>query len=142
MLQARGSVNKVPSLAAYKDGHFYASGSINGRPVNFLVDTRATLVTVSETFAREAGLSSGIPTVFRTANGDLQGRPKHLLGGYKSFMWHAKADGSQPVFNGVQGQRVFVDIPSQTVLVQTAVDDAGDWQSELYALFKSAIQMT
>ncbi len=74
MLQARWSVNKVPSLAAYKDGHFYASGSINGRPVNFLVDTGATLVTVSEKFAREAGLSDGVPTVFRTANGDLQGR--------------------------------------------------------------------
>ncbi len=52
-----------------RDGHFYAAGSINGRPVNFLVDTGATLVTVSEKFAREAGLSSGIPTVFRTANG-------------------------------------------------------------------------
>ena len=57
-----------------RDGHFYAAGSINGQPVNFLVDTGATLVTVSEKFAREAGLSTGVPTVFRTANGNLQGR--------------------------------------------------------------------
>ena len=55
-------------------------------------------------------------------------------------MWHAKADGSQLVFNGAEGQRVFVDLPSQTVLVQTAVEDAGDWQKELYALFLAAVE--
>ena len=57
-----------------RDGHFYAAGLINGRPVNFLVDTGATLVTVSDKFARDAGLAAGNPTVFKTANGDLQGR--------------------------------------------------------------------
>ncbi len=57
-----------------RDGHFYALGSVNGRPVNFLVDTGASLVTVSEQFARGAGLGDGEPTVFRTANGDLHGR--------------------------------------------------------------------
>jgi len=57
-----------------RDGHFYASGSVNGRPVRFLVDTGASLVTVSEAFARQAGLAQGVPTVFRTANGDMPGR--------------------------------------------------------------------
>ncbi len=57
-----------------RDGHFYATGSVNGKPVNFLVDTGATLVGVSEKFANGAGLSSGEPTVFRTANGNLPGR--------------------------------------------------------------------
>lgn len=57
-----------------RDGHFYASGSVNGKPVNFLVDTGASLVTVSEQFARTAGISTGVPTVFKTANGDLPGR--------------------------------------------------------------------
>lgn len=57
-----------------RDGHFYASGLVNGRPVNFLVDTGASLVVVSEEFARSAGVGSGAPTVFNTANGDLPGR--------------------------------------------------------------------
>jgi len=57
-----------------RDGHFYAIGSVNGKPANFLVDTGASLVTVSEKFAREAGISAGEPAVFKTANGDLLGR--------------------------------------------------------------------
>lgn len=57
-----------------RDGHFYAEGLVNGRPVRFLVDTGATLVTVSEAFAQEAGLAPGTQTVFKTANGDLPGR--------------------------------------------------------------------
>ncbi len=57
-----------------RDGHFYADGSVNGKSVRFLVDTGATLVVVSEEFARSAGLSGGTPTVFRTANGELNGR--------------------------------------------------------------------
>lgn len=57
-----------------RDGHFYASGRVNGKPVNFLVDTGASLVTVSEEFAKSAGISTGVPTLFKTANGDLRGR--------------------------------------------------------------------
>src|SRR5450830_1584763 len=57
-----------------RDGHFYASGTVNGKPVNFLVDTGASLVTVSEQFARSAGFSAGVPTTFQTANGALPGR--------------------------------------------------------------------
>ena len=57
-----------------RDGHFYAAGSVNGKPVTFLVDTGASLVTVSEQFARVARISAGVPTVFKTANGDLSGR--------------------------------------------------------------------
>lgn len=54
-------------------------------------------------------------------------------------MWHAKADGSQLVFNGHHGQRVFVDLPTQTVLVQTAAGHEGNWQAELYAMFSAAV---
>lgn len=57
-----------------RDGHFYARGEVNGRPVSFLIDTGASMVTVSEQFARNAGLAGGVPTVFKTANGDLPGR--------------------------------------------------------------------
>ncbi|MES2880141.1 MAG: TIGR02281 family clan AA aspartic protease [Pseudomonadota bacterium] len=59
-----------------RDGHFYATGVVAGKPVNFLVDTGASMVTISEQFARKAGISTslGVPTIFKTANGDIQGR--------------------------------------------------------------------
>lgn len=60
-------------IARARDGHFYARGEVNGRPVRFLVDTGASMVTVSEQFARTAGMSGGVPTVFKTANGDMPG---------------------------------------------------------------------
>ncbi|MDP2033795.1 MAG: TIGR02281 family clan AA aspartic protease [Polaromonas sp.] len=62
------------SINRARDGHFYAEGQIEGKAVTFLVDTGASLVVVSEAFAREAGLASGEPTTFRTANGELKGR--------------------------------------------------------------------
>ena len=57
-----------------RDGHFYAAGTVNGRNVMFMVDTGASTVTVSEKFARSAGIADGLPTTFHTANGDVQGR--------------------------------------------------------------------
>lgn len=57
-----------------RDGHFYVAGQVNGRPVNFLVDTGASLVSVSEDFARQAGLGRGESAVFSTANGERTGR--------------------------------------------------------------------
>jgi aspartyl protease family protein len=57
-----------------RDGHFYAPGLVNGHPVKFLVDTGASLVSVSEDFARQAGLGPGESAVFTTANGQRPGR--------------------------------------------------------------------
>ncbi len=57
-----------------RDGHFYVSGSVAGQPVTFLVDTGASLVTVSREFADAAGLGAGTPTRFHTANGVIDGR--------------------------------------------------------------------
>ncbi len=57
-----------------RDGHFYAAGTVNGRAVVFMVDTGASLVAVSEAFARSAGVSEGVSTTFHTANGALPGR--------------------------------------------------------------------
>ncbi|MDI9334374.1 MAG: TIGR02281 family clan AA aspartic protease [Cytophagales bacterium] len=56
-----------------RDGHFYADGAINGARVRFLVDTGASLVAVSESFAKNVGLSTGEPTTFHTANGSRAG---------------------------------------------------------------------
>ncbi|MBC7917586.1 MAG: clan AA aspartic protease [Rhodoferax sp.] len=57
-----------------RDGHYYAEGTVGGKPVLFMVDTGASMVTVSEAFARTAGLDAGVATTFQTANGPLQGR--------------------------------------------------------------------
>lgn len=56
------------------DGHFYTTGNINGREAKFLVDTGASLVSVSEAFAQKAFIHGGVPTTFKTANGDRFGR--------------------------------------------------------------------
>ena len=57
-----------------QDGHFYALGTVNGVEAKFMVDTGASLVTVSDAFARRALLMGGTPTIFHTANGDRPGR--------------------------------------------------------------------
>jgi aspartyl protease family protein len=57
-----------------RDGHFRLPGTVNGQPVQFLVDTGASLVTVSTTFAQQAGLQGGQRITFNTANGPLPGR--------------------------------------------------------------------
>lgn len=57
-----------------RDGHFNVPGTINGKPVQFMVDTGASLVVVSEGFARMAGLPAGEATTFNTANGSIPGQ--------------------------------------------------------------------
>jgi CubicO group peptidase (beta-lactamase class C family) len=61
--------------------------------------------------------------------------------GYKAHMWHNKADGSRLYFNGHNGQRVIVDLPTKTVMVHTAVDHDGNWQAELFAMFEAATKI-
>jgi len=57
-----------------RDGHFYVPGLVANQPVVFLVDTGASLVTVSQALADAAGLGSGQPMRFHTANGVIDGR--------------------------------------------------------------------
>lgn len=68
------AINGDLTIPRARDGHFYASGTVNGHPVRFMVDTGASMVVVSEAVAQAAGLRGGQATVFRTANGDLHGR--------------------------------------------------------------------
>lgn len=72
--QAVVTANGSLVIPKARDGHFYTQGMVNGQPVQFLVDTGASLVTVSESFARQAQLPQGEPATFNTANGDLRGR--------------------------------------------------------------------
>ena len=63
------------SLPADSGGHFMASGSINGRPVQFMVDTGASSVALGVGDAERIGLPwrAGQPVRIGTANGVVQG---------------------------------------------------------------------
>lgn len=56
-------------------GHFITGGQINGRTVQFVVDTGATSVAMSSSDAERAGLNykGGQPLMISTANGSVQG---------------------------------------------------------------------
>ena len=60
-------------LTAQTGGHFLTSGSINGRTVNFVVDTGATNVVLSAAEADRIGLAykNGSLTYSSTANGTI-----------------------------------------------------------------------
>ncbi len=55
------------------DGHYYVRGSINGHSVDFMVDTGASIVSVSKAFASAANLPSGVPASLSTAGGIVRG---------------------------------------------------------------------
>ena len=63
------------SLTADSAGHFMASGSINGRPVQFMVDTGASSVALGVADAERIGLAwrAGQTVRIGTANGVVQG---------------------------------------------------------------------
>jgi aspartyl protease family protein len=62
-------------LHAVSNGHFRSTGQINGQTVNFLVDTGASAVSLSEGDAQRIGLKyqQGRPIQMNTANGVSQG---------------------------------------------------------------------
>jgi aspartyl protease family protein len=72
--QAKVLANGELMIQRSQDGHFYTLGKVNGIEVTFMVDTGASLVTISETLAQKASLSDGTPTIFQTANGKTKGR--------------------------------------------------------------------
>ena len=53
-------------------GHYVATGKINGQPVDFLLDTGATLVAIPEHIARQLNLKKGRAFQSQTANGSSQ----------------------------------------------------------------------
>lgn len=56
-------------LEQNRAGHYVASGTINGSPVTFLLDTGATSVSVPARVADRLGLERGVPLRANTANG-------------------------------------------------------------------------
>jgi aspartyl protease family protein len=62
-------------LSASSGGHFVSQGTVNARPVQFLVDTGATAVGIGVSDAERIGLNykQGTPVQLATANGVTQG---------------------------------------------------------------------
>ena len=58
-------------LAESSGGHFMAAGKINGRAVQFMVDTGATSIAMGAPDAERAGINyqNGVPVQLSTANG-------------------------------------------------------------------------
>jgi len=59
-------------------GHYVATGAINNEPVEFLLDTGATDVSVPEGLAIKLGLEKGARARFETANGSVYGHMTQL----------------------------------------------------------------
>lgn len=58
------------------DGHFYASATVNGAPMRFLVDTGSTVVALTPSDAEAAGIAPGeARTTARGANGEIEVAP-------------------------------------------------------------------
>ena len=72
--KSSGRGNKI-ILNAGSGGHFMTVGQINGRAVQFMVDTGATTVAMGAVDAERAGLNykAGQPVMMSTANGVTQG---------------------------------------------------------------------
>ncbi|HEX5055046.1 MAG TPA: retropepsin-like aspartic protease [Gammaproteobacteria bacterium] len=68
------SANTVERVYRDSSGMFRAAGSINGYPVNFLVDTGASIVAMNSVQAKRLGihyLLDGVATVVSTASGKV-----------------------------------------------------------------------
>lgn len=69
-----GKGNRIV-LVAGSGGHFVTAGQINGKAVQFMVDTGATSVAMGAQDAERAGVNfkAGQPVMMSTANGSVQG---------------------------------------------------------------------
>lgn len=68
-------------LSRAMDGHYYLDAQVNGEPINFVVDTGATGIVLSERDAKAAGIDIGaLAYVERamTANGEVRTAPVTL----------------------------------------------------------------
>lgn len=61
---------RIPKSA---DGHFWVDATINGTPMRFLVDSGASVTSISSDAAEQAGVAAGLQVAMvQTANGDVR----------------------------------------------------------------------
>lgn len=78
--------NRIPTITAGgavvlqrgRGGHFMAGGTINGRPVEFMVDTGATQIAIPKELADRLKLKRGMPVELLTAAGPSRGYSTRL----------------------------------------------------------------
>ena len=74
--------------------------------------------------------------------GDAQARLGTAMprAGYKCLFWHGQADGNWMMMVGHDGQRIIVERTTQTVLVQTGVDQSALWVPTLSEIMVAAMR--
>jgi aspartyl protease family protein len=76
--RAEATVGEGGALSVPKaeDGHFWVAAKVNGAPVRFLIDSGATVTSLSAEAAQRSGVdvSSGLPVFVATANGVVRAR--------------------------------------------------------------------
>jgi aspartyl protease family protein len=70
---ATATTTAVPEVRLERNrfGHYVASGTINGHPVEFMLDTGATDVSIPAAVADRIGLERGRRAWYQTANGTI-----------------------------------------------------------------------
>jgi aspartyl protease family protein len=94
------------SLQRNRQGHYLATGLINGVEVEFLVDTGATYVALPASVANKLALKKGIPSTSHTAGGIVQ-------------TWLVELDSVQlgPIVRHKVRASVVPDMPGEGVLL-------------------------
>lgn len=85
-LERETNPNRIPTVTAIGDvvlkrgrgGHFMAGGTINGQPVQFMLDTGATQIAVPKALADRLKLKRGMPVELLTAAGPSRGYSTRL----------------------------------------------------------------
>lgn len=70
--------NDSVEITRSRDGHYYWTGSVNGYPVTFLIDTGASITSIPQEAVQKAGLTLGPSIELQTANGS---RSSHIVKG-------------------------------------------------------------
>lgn len=77
VVQTQG-ISTTVVLQRNRQGHYVATGRINGQPVEFMLDTGASDVAIPASLADTLKLRRGVETRYQTANGMVTAYRAHL----------------------------------------------------------------
>ena len=72
-MSSMAASEEIPEVVLQRNryGHYIANGTINGKPVEFMLDTGATDVSIPVKIADKLGLKRGRQVSYQTANGSI-----------------------------------------------------------------------